>query len=343
MKVVAMLPVYNDEDIIHDVIEHLLSQGVELVVLDNNSTDNTYEICKKFSQRGLIKLNQLKTNSSFLQHLATILRMLYDMALVQSPDWVIRSDSDEFLESGIHGLTLKDAIAEADSDGFNLIQFNYFNFFMTDNDNESANSIREKLTYYSFQSDFQYRAWKYSPGIRIGSAGGHYPIFPDELKYKIYPRKFVFRHYPFQSEEQAKKKMRERMKGIKYNPETKKGLNHKYKKILNYDFSGKVDHRILTKYEENSKWDLKRKYVPYESNIPPKRKDVFSEDGTLKIKQPTLYEYHLELQKTKEEMISLRKQLGNEYLGKRFGKAYLAKFLIKDKMTKILKPKIKQK
>jgi len=50
-----MMPAYNEEDILEEGIEHLLSQGLELVVLDGGSTDGTYEKCRKFAERGLIK------------------------------------------------------------------------------------------------------------------------------------------------------------------------------------------------------------------------------------------------------------------------------------------------
>jgi len=192
MKIIGMIPVYNDEDIISEVIQYLLSQGLELVVLDNGSTDNTFEICKKFVDKGILKLVQFNTKS---YQWDLILRILYDLALTENPDWVIRSDSDEFLESGIKGMTLKDRIIQADTEGYNLIQFDRFDFFMTDNDKENAKSIKEKMSYYSCQGDYLYRAWKYVPGIRIGDAEGHYPIFPDRSKYKINPGKLVLRHH----------------------------------------------------------------------------------------------------------------------------------------------------
>ena len=44
MKIIGMLFTYDDEDVIEEVINHLLSQEIELVVLDNGSSDDTYEI-----------------------------------------------------------------------------------------------------------------------------------------------------------------------------------------------------------------------------------------------------------------------------------------------------------
>jgi len=311
MKVIGMLSVYNDEDIIEEVLENLISQGLELVVLDNGSTDNTYKICEKFLGRGICDLKKFVT-STFVFQWDVLLRMLYDMAIAQSPDWVLRSDSDEFFESN-SDKNLKEAIEKVDSEGFNLIQFDRFDFFMTDDDNESAKSIKGKLTYYSCHGDYIYRAWKYFPGIQMGYAGGHYPIFPEGLAYKIYPKKFVMRHYKFRSKEQAEKKMSGTLRGTdmkqdriskdnKKNIETKTGLNKHLKNIVKQDFVKKIDHGLLTKYNESGNWDYKIKYHPYMDEIPLRKEEIFTEDGKLKIKQKNVWELHMELQEIREHL-----------------------------------------
>ena len=83
MKIVGMLPVFNDEDIIEEVIEHLLSQGINLVVLDNGSTDETYEICKRFVGKGILQLHQYKSDT---YDWSIILRMLsmYKLKIIKS-------------------------------------------------------------------------------------------------------------------------------------------------------------------------------------------------------------------------------------------------------------------
>ncbi len=69
-----MVSVYNDEDIIGEVIAGALSQGLELVILDNGSTDSSFEICKKLQNDKILQINQFKTDThnEFL-----IYRMLY--------------------------------------------------------------------------------------------------------------------------------------------------------------------------------------------------------------------------------------------------------------------------
>jgi len=304
MKIIGMLPVYNDEDVIQEVLEHLISQGLELVVLDNGSTDKTFEICKKFLNHGVLELHQYKASGTYLSQWHTILRMLYDMALRQSPDWIIRSDSDEILESGKKNLTLKEAITQADKEGNNLIQFNRFDFFMTDNDNDNAKSIKEKLCYYSYDGDYLYRTWKYIPGITIGYHGGHLPIFPDEVKYKVCPRKFVLRHYPFRSKEQVEKKKANRKRGINEKNGYATGQITQINKLKKAPSI--VDHNLLTKYNEDENWNYELKFCPLLDKEPPKREEVFSEDGYLKSKPKSPWILHQELKDTREQMLTFK-------------------------------------
>jgi len=288
MKIIGMLAVYNDEDIISEVIEHHIFQGINLVVLDNGSTDNTLGICKKFLGHGILNIEQFESKTF---DGIPIFRKLYDMALFQSPDWVILIGSDEILESGINNQYLKDAILQADAQGYNLIQFDRFDFFMTDNDNDLAESFKERLTYYSYQGNFVYRVWKYFPGIGVEHGASHYPSYPEGHKYKILPKKFVLRHYPLRTKDQAIKKMKSRMERIANTAEYKIGWHKHYETILENDFAAKIDHKLLTKYEEDNKWNFEKKFTPYTPSINKKREDLFSTDGTLKIKNKSSIEF----------------------------------------------------
>jgi 2-polyprenyl-3-methyl-5-hydroxy-6-metoxy-1,4-benzoquinol methylase len=137
------------------------------------------------------------------------------------------------------------------------------------------------LRYYSFQSDFTYRAWKFTPGINpIGKGlGGHCPIFPSDLKYKIYPKKFVLRHYNFRNKEQAQQKMNDRV-SRKVNPISKgKQIGH-IERTLKFEYADPVDINLLSEYDPELPWNIEKKFSPY-IDEHPSAKDLFSEEGYL--------------------------------------------------------------
>lgn len=315
MKIICMLAVFNNAGFIEEAIDHYLSQGLELVIFDDGSTDGTYEICKKYSNRNEVELLQVK--HSKWEH-TTIFKILYDMALLKSPDWVIRPDSDEILESGMNGITLKDAIIKVDSEGYNTIQFDWFEFFLTDNDDDPNLKVKDRMKYYSWQYDFLYRAWKVIPGITAELGWGHLPVFPKHLKYKIYPRKFVARHYRFISVEQAGQKINTVLSRTENTINEKSVESEHYQMIADKKNSFIIDHSLLTKYNDDDKWNLERKFYPYIRTIPPTREEVFNQDGTLKMKIldiPELRIKSIKVDKLWKELQSQREQ--NEILKKK--------------------------
>jgi len=305
MNIVGMLSVFNEADIIEEVIEHLLSQGLDLVVLDNGSTDGSYEICKKFTKKGLITLNQIKT-SKF--EFPLILRILYDMALTRNPDWLIRSDQDEILESGNKNLTLKEAIEQEDANGNNLIQFDIFEFFSTNNDNLKAKSVKEKFQYYSWQHDYAYRAWKHVPGVRVENAAGHMPIFPEDCKYRISEKNFVLRHYRFRNQEQAIRNIKFRIIRTEDIPERKAGWYSHFDKISKKQFEP-IDFKLLNKYNEDNNWSIEKKFQPYVMTSHKVRNKIFSEDGKLILHHLTIPETWAELKNRADNIAILQKKV----------------------------------
>lgn len=296
-----MLSTFNDEDIIREVIEHLIKQGLDLVIFDDGSKDKTFQICKEFSNENSVFAYQQKPISWDMK---LVSRILYDLAISKSPDWVVRTSSDEFLETGISDLFLKNGIDEADKQGYNLIQFNRFDFFMTSKDDLNANSIKKKIRFYSYQGDNIYRAWKFVPGISVDGTD-HYPIFPEYMKYKISPKKFVLRHYPYQSITQARKKLTDRKEKI---TESGWGVHKQYERTSSSFQAIKADYKILSEYKEDGIWNLNKNYCPFISEVKS-REEIFSPEGKL-IKRPLKNEQLREKLKQKNEKITeLKKKL----------------------------------
>jgi len=300
-----MVPVYNEVDIISEVFDHLLDQDIELVVLDNGSTDGSYEICKKYADKGLIELQQIIT-SKFDWPL--ILRTLYDMALKKNADWVLRCDQDEFLESGIKNLNLRDAITKEDENGFNLMQFDVFEFFMTDNDNNLPKSVREKYQYYSWQHEHAYRAWKYFPGVGVEETHGHLPVFPPNVTYRISPRKYVLRHYRFRNINQGKTNNIKRVQRLEGTALEKiNGCRH-WKIIAENGGPKIINHNLLFKYNDDNLWKCERMFQPYTFEHKT-RNEIFDENGRLINPFPSRDEVVARLQARRKKIQELEKKI----------------------------------
>jgi len=305
LKIVGMIPVYNEADIISEVLDHLLDQDIELVVLDNGSTDGSYEICKKYAEKGLIKLQQLRSDKF---DWPLILRTLYDMALKKNPDWVLRCEQDELLESGIKNLNLREAITIEDENGYNLIQFDVFEFFMTDNDNNSSKSVLERHPYYSWQHDDAFRAWKYFPGIGVEDAYGHYPIFPQNLNYRISPKKFVLRHYRFRDINQARSNNSSRIQRLSGTAlDEIDGCRH-WKVIAENGGPRTINHSLLYKYNKDNQWEHERIFQPYTFERKT-REQIFDQNGKLIHPPVTRLEAFAKSRKYLKRNLELRKKL----------------------------------
>ena len=240
------MAVRNESDIIEQTLTHLVSQGITLAILDS-STDDSFEICRRIVGGAGRVVRQLTDSFQW----KTVLRKLYEMALEMNPEWVLLTGADEFLESPYPNLALKDAIESEAEKGYNLIQFNNFEFWPTRDDDTSEKDVRKRMRYYSWQDDFQFRCWRVRPDIKMFA--GHYPLFDNPGPVRVSPTKFVIRHYKIRSYEHGVRKVFDdrlpRFDGI----ERKEGWHVQYnnfKRDIEYFVK---DSRSLTKYEEDGR------------------------------------------------------------------------------------------
>ena len=262
MKVLGLVHVYNERDIIEDFLDHMAKQQVPLIMVDNGSTDGTYEMIIENRSNIVLRHAQLKAPKF---ELVVLLRLLHAMAVQEKPDWLLLTDTDGFMEAPSG--TLREAIDAQDREGNNLIQFDTFEFWPTPLD-PPVKDVRQRFRYYSWHDRFHFRAWKHGPGIRIHPSGGHMPIFPKGMKVNLSPRRFIVRHYPIRGYDQGRRKVAERLD--RYS-EFDKGL-FKMKKYSNYRDDSSyfiIDPARLNRYEEDGKWIEDRKFVGWRTHVFP--------------------------------------------------------------------------
>ena len=260
MKIIALMATYNEADIVQQSVSYMIAQGIPLIILDS-STDGSSEILSEFLGKGLLAIDKSPSGNFELEK---ILERLWEDVSKENPDWIVLCDADEFLEPPCKGMSLKEAIEFEAREGYNMIQFNNFEFLLTRLDQHSRETdVRRRLRYYTWYDDMRFNAFKFYPGTKIGEGGGHFPTFPLDIEVKISPNKFILRHYRFRSYEQGLKKVFDERLPRYSQEEVSKGWHTHYKNFKRTQEYFVVDSKNLTRYDEDGRWNLTRKFDPY--------------------------------------------------------------------------------
>jgi glycosyltransferase involved in cell wall biosynthesis len=259
-RVVAIMTAYNEEDIIVPTISELISQGVEVYLIDNWSSDATRARAETLLGKGLIGIERFPIDSpSKFYDWELLLGRVETLAEEIRADWFIHHDADEVRESPWPLLKLKDAIYRVDCAGFNAIDHTVVVFSPVDNGFVPETSFKDYFSVFEFgrgpAHSRQIKAWK-NLGRRIvlTTSGGHDAMFESR---RIYPFNFLLRHYPVRSQNHGEKKIfRERIP--RFNPaERLRGWHRHYDSVS-------PEHSFLKHIAEMERFDARtfhRRYV----------------------------------------------------------------------------------
>ncbi len=252
-----MIAAYNEADVIDQVLTHHIRQGLQLVMIDNGSTDGTYDIARPFVGQGVVELKRMDTD---YYDWRLLLSKLSEMAARLKPDWAVLIGADEFLEdpNAATGETLVEGIQNEARTGYDVIQFDSFEFWPTPKDDSRECDVRRRMKYYTWSNSFNFRAYRCIAGATITESGGHYPTPLPGITLRISPRKFVLRHYKFRSYQHGVRKVfRERLPRLRNQPQ---GWNVHYDSFLPTEHFFVRDPSELTLYSEDGKWQMMRKF-----------------------------------------------------------------------------------
>ena len=213
-RVAAIVPAYNEEDIIAHTLRDLIGQGIDVYLLDNWSTDATVERVAPFLGRGLLAIERFPAGGpTGTYDLTAILTRVEELGLELEADWLVLHDADERRRSPWPGVSLRDGLYHADRCGFSAIDHMTVNFWPTDDRYNPAYDVEQQLTRFEFSDHLghfhQRRAWK-NTGQRVSLAwtAGHDVWFEGRL---VYPYRFLLKHYPIRSQAHGERKvLRER-------------------------------------------------------------------------------------------------------------------------------------
>jgi glycosyltransferase involved in cell wall biosynthesis len=216
MRIIAILASYNEQRFIRAALEHYLLHGIEVYLLDNDSTDETRDIASEYLGRNLIKIEQVPRHGMY--QWKKILMRKEQLSDQLNADWFLHADPDEFRVPSSSDKTLAEAIAQVDMEGYNAINFMEYTFLPTRESSDHDNSDFQKTMqwYYPFSPRYPHRinAWKKQsrslpspksfireivynhrlglPSVNLHSSGGHLVDFPN---IRLYPVDFKMKHY----------------------------------------------------------------------------------------------------------------------------------------------------
>lgn len=216
MKIVAILASYNEQRFIRACLDHYLQQGIDVYLLDNDSSDNTLNIAREYLGRNLIAIERIPRQGMYQWQ--KILKRKEQLADEIEADWIMHADPDEIRVAPSTSKTLAEAIADVDRQGYNAINFMEYTFLPVKEspDHDNADFQKTMRWYYPFAQRHPHRltAWKKQtrrwhglkafarelirnhrwgvPSVNLHASGGHVVKFPG---IKPYPVDFKLKHY----------------------------------------------------------------------------------------------------------------------------------------------------
>lgn len=217
-RALAVMPAYNEGDVVGPAIGALISEGVDVYLLDHRSTDDTVAAATPWLGRGLVRIERFPDESGpgyderngDVMVWRDILRRVEQVTNEVQADWYLFVNADEFRESPWPGVSLADGLREADELGFTAVNFELVNFRPTPQDAfVPGTDVREALRFYEPPGVYdllQVKAWKAQGGAPVDLAfhGGHDVLFDGK---RVFPVPFVLRHYPIRSAEHGRRKV----------------------------------------------------------------------------------------------------------------------------------------
>jgi hypothetical protein len=209
-RVLAVIHVFNENDILGAAVSHLLHQGVDVRLVDNWSNDGSYEIACALAKRNpRVEVERFPADGpSDYFDLKAITANVERIARQTDHDWIIHHDTDEIRESPWLQLTLQQAISAVDARGFDAIDFSILEFPLTDDGFTAGIDPAQFFTHYEFarfKGHFlQVKAWKNASPVNLTGSLGHHAVSGGQ---RIFPIKFLLKHYPLRSLGQAKEKL----------------------------------------------------------------------------------------------------------------------------------------
>jgi GT2 family glycosyltransferase len=215
LRVLAMVPMFNEVDVIRTVVEDLIANGCDVYVLDNRSTDGSAEAIADLVGHGVVAIETFPDTAGYDPrngHQFVLLDQLRRLGEIASEhpdyDWYVVADGDEFRESPFPGTTFAQGLGIAHAAGYSAVNFELYDFRPTDDAFVPGTDVREHITGWEPARGFdvgQVKAWA-NPGGPVDLE----PLHSTGAGFagrRVFPIPFILRHYSLRGETHGRRKV----------------------------------------------------------------------------------------------------------------------------------------
>jgi glycosyltransferase involved in cell wall biosynthesis len=198
MKIVAIICARNELIYLREVIPYLKNEGIEVILIDNDSTDGTRDVVSASDYANIQRVERLPFDGRF--DLSVQLNAKAAAIEGIDADWIVHQDADEILQSPTEWGGLRHHIELADALGFNVLNFN--EIVMLPANPEIDDFIHNNTNYYFFEPRplRLMRAWKKSAKLVNSQSGGHVLDGDDVV---VSPARMLLKHFIVRSQHHA--------------------------------------------------------------------------------------------------------------------------------------------
>ena len=208
LRCAAVVACRNEAVLLKEHLPVWISEGLEIVVIDHSSTDDTRSVAEAHLGAGVLAVKRMPWLGHFSldQQLATKAEVIETL----DHDWVIHIDADEWLHSTREGETLQEALSRLAAAGANAVNFEEFVFLPID-------QKRSAEHYYFFAPAplRLIRAWDRRCGFSNQGHGGHRLSSSNNTSLHVAEESLVLRHRIVHNQRQARQKYLQRQ----FNPQ----------------------------------------------------------------------------------------------------------------------------
>lgn len=209
-RVLAVVPAYNEADVILGTVRDLLAQGIEVHVLDNWSTDGTPELLAPLVAAGGLTVERFPARDAPVRYeWAAILRRVEQVAAHSGADWCVLHDADERRRGPWPDRDLRASLYEVSRRGFDAVDHTVWEYHPVDDAFRPGQDLEAAMRHWSVPkvgaNRTQVKAWN-RPGERVDlvSSGGHEASFTGR---RLFPYHFLLKHYPIRSQHHGERKV----------------------------------------------------------------------------------------------------------------------------------------